>query len=98
MGRSAAINFYFGTSWGEDGGADSMPLHVANQPHQSLSRSCVTNHASLTITSLRRPTVNHLSRPRRPSAAVAPTGPHHISEINAALKLKFGTLVVIYEY
>jgi len=25
-------------------------------------------------------------------------GPHHISENNAARKLKFGTLVVIHEY
>ena len=124
-----------------------MPLHVANQPHQSLSRSCVTErndvfgivcsdvvtsqtvsfqqhgvylyvhlfatvhqlcklshtHISLSLslsliplqqlsshmsahvrraappirrrypTSPRRPTVNHLSTPRRPSAAVAPT-------------------------
>ena len=24
------------------GGADSMPLHVANQPHQSSPRPCVT--------------------------------------------------------
>jgi len=24
------------------GGADSMPLHVANQPHQSPSRPCAT--------------------------------------------------------
>ena len=42
LDKTNFITLNSGHSWGEDGGAGLLPLHVANQPHQSPSRPCVT--------------------------------------------------------